>query len=114
MSKHAFDTFTRQTADAVSRRGSLLTLGGAALAAGLAGAGGTRAGKKSGKGKKCKKQVGKCREGLADVCAALFPGNQDNIDECFDLFAECCAFLKACNAGQAFACAAEIAKTIDP
>ncbi len=113
MSGHTFDTFTRQTADAVSRRGSLLTLGGAALAAGLAGSGGTKARKKGGKGKKCKKQVGKCREGLGNVCAALFE-NQDSIDECFGLFAECCAFLKSCNAGQAFACATEIAETIDP
>ncbi len=47
------------------------------------------------------------------MCAALFE-NQDSIDECFGLFAECCAFLKSCNAGQAFACATEIAETIDP
>jgi hypothetical protein len=34
-SEHAFDAFARQAADAISRRGSLRTLGAAALAAGL-------------------------------------------------------------------------------
>jgi hypothetical protein len=112
MRDQVIDAVARHAADAVSRRGSLRTLGAAALAAGLAAPATTRA-KKNGKGKKCKKQVGRCREGLRDLCEALFPGNQDNIDECFDLFVECCDFLQGCNAAQAFACAVEVAEGID-
>jgi hypothetical protein len=43
MSEHAFDTFSREAAAVLSRRKSLLTLGGAALAAGLAGSVGVEA-----------------------------------------------------------------------
>ena len=112
MSEHAFDAIARRAADEVSRRGSLRTLGAAALAAGFVGPASVRA-KKGGKGKKCKKQVSRCREGLQDLCEALFPGNQGNIDECFGLFVECCDFLRGCNAAQAFACAVEVAEGVD-
>jgi hypothetical protein len=54
MSTSAFDAVTRTAAAGVSRRRSLLTLGGAALAAGVTNAGVSEAKKK--KGKDCKKK----------------------------------------------------------
>jgi hypothetical protein len=56
--------------DALSRRASLMTLG--AGLAGFAGPIAAKAKKKKGKGNdKCKKQVGACREGIADLCPVV-------------------------------------------
>lgn len=97
MSARAFDALTRHAADAVSRRGSLLALGGAALAA-AAVEKPARARQKAKKQvkKKCKRQVAPCRSFFAGVCfgdpeceAALFP---------------CCDFLAKCDSGAMFEC----------
>jgi hypothetical protein len=66
MSMRAFDAITRETAEAVSRRGSLLTLAGAALATlrtgNRAAANKTRkhTKKKGDVNQLCKRQVGQC------------------------------------------------------
>jgi hypothetical protein len=109
VSEPTFDTFTRRAAEALSRRSSLRTLGGAAVVAGLVAPVVAEA-KKGGKGKKnknkCKKQVSRCKEGLADICAVFFdPGEETAL--CVDLFAECCEFLRSCNVAQGAACIVE-------
>jgi hypothetical protein len=95
--------------EALTRRASLLTLGAAGLA-GLAGPIAADA-RKKGKGKdKCKKQVGTCQEGLADLCLVAF--GADSVEACLDAFGPCCEFLKGCNTAQAFACAVEVAESL--
>jgi hypothetical protein len=72
MSMSAFDAFTREAAAGVSRRGSLLTLGGAALAAGVTNAGVSEAKKK--KGKVCKKkEKQRCNNDAAACKTTLQP-----------------------------------------
>jgi hypothetical protein len=98
--------------DALSRRASLMTLGAVGLAANLASPAITTAKKGGKKGKdKCKKQVGACREGVADLCEVVF--GIDNVAECVALFGPCCDFLKGCNTAQAFACAVEVAQGLE-
>ncbi len=96
------------TFDALTRRASLMTLGVAGLA-GIAGPLGAEA-KKKGKGNdKCKKQVDKCRSGVAQLCEVVFA---EDAALCVPIFESCCEFLKSCNAAQAFACAVEAAETL--
>ena len=94
MGEKAFDVITRHAADAVSRRGSLLALGGA-LAAVAEPASAKQKAKKQVR-KKCRRQVAPCRSFFAGVCfgdpdceAALFP---------------CCDFLAQCDSGAMFEC----------
>ena len=92
----AFDAFTRRVPDAVSRRNSLLALGGAALAAsGVKPVSAKQKAKKQVR-KKCRRQVTPCRSFFAGVCfgdpdceAALFP---------------CCDYLAQCDSGSMFEC----------
>jgi hypothetical protein len=115
MSQQRFDAFTRQAAEAISRRRSLAAMGGAgaALAAGLAGPLGVDAKKSAAKKakKKCKKQVGQCRNGLEELCESIFPppngSGFDSVD-CFEAFEECCEFLKGCKTAAAFSCAVDV------
>lgn len=96
------------TIDAVTRRASLLALGLAGLAAPH-----VSSAKKKKNGKKddrCKKQVAKCEAGLADLCLAGF--GEEDVPECLELFGPCCAFLKNCDTGKAFACAVEATQSI--
>jgi hypothetical protein len=100
------------TFDALTRRGSLMTLGVAGLAASLAGPAVSKAKKGGKKGKdKCKKQVGACSTGLADLCEVVF--GADDVEACLDLFGPCCDFLKGCNTAQALACAVEVAQGLE-
>lgn len=98
MTNTTFDTFTRQAATQVSRRRSLMTLGGAGLAAALGGPLAVEAKKNSGKKakkkakKKCQQQVQQCESALAQVGAPEF--------------AFCCQFLGTCNATQFIQCIA--------
>jgi hypothetical protein len=104
-----FDAMTRALGGDAPRR-ALLGAGASALGAlGLAtlGAGGAEA-KKGGKKGKCKKQVSRCRDGLAEFCATAFSeqGSSFGAEECAAAFGPCCQALGGCNAAQAFACAA--------
>jgi hypothetical protein len=106
VTEQAFDTFSRRAAG-ISRRGSLMTLGGAGLAA-MAGPASAEAGKsdkkanrkarKKGK-KKCKKQDGQCIGVWEGLCAA-----EADPELCQDTFLPCCAFLASCQATAYFAC----------
>lgn len=105
MTEQTFDASTRHAA-AVSRRGSLMTLGGASLAAlvGTTIVEAKKPGKKAKKrarkqGKqKCKKQVGRCNAFLADFCVN-FGG-----DVCEVILATCCGFLGQCQTTAFFDC----------
>jgi hypothetical protein len=102
MNTQAFERLTRRAAATVSRRASLLTLGGAAVAAATPGI--TKAGKKSqscgGKLKKrCTQNKTQCIAPLTDICN----GSADCIatlspccDECFSGgFVACLAAIEA-------------------
>jgi hypothetical protein len=103
MNDTTLDTITRQTAT-VSRRSTVMALGGALLAEAFTGTaaakGGKKAGKKAGKQAKktCKDQVQKCRNTITVGCA----------DECGDDVLEaalvCCNQFAKCNAGAALEC----------
>ena len=110
MNNLAFDALARNAAAAVSRRASLLTLGGAGLVAAMAHpqlAGAGKAGKKA--KKKCKKQVGQCRDNFTQHCAVCCSDTEEEFDLCFATFAACCEPLAQCNAAATFACLEGIA-----
>jgi hypothetical protein len=93
------DGVNQRALNVVSRRSSILAIGGSALAAALAKPASTRAGK-SGKNKnakkRCKRQVQQCRNAYVDIC--------DVNVACTETVATCCAHLATCNAGAAFEC----------
>ncbi|MGH2614318.1 MAG: hypothetical protein ACRDJC_03685 [Thermomicrobiales bacterium] len=103
MNGNAFDAFTRQAADAISRRTSLLTIGGATLAT-VVGAPKLATAKKGGNKakKKCKKQVNKCKNGVQTFCADFSPPKDE--EACNEILSECCEFFKNCNAKQGTEC----------
>jgi glucokinase len=98
-----FDALTR----IASRRGSLLALGGAGLAA-LTGAVGAAAKPKPGKlarkkvKEKCKAQVGQCEAALSSFCEP-----SEVPEGCKLALLPCCASLSTCNAGATAQCVAE-------
>jgi hypothetical protein len=100
MNENVYETATRRAAGAVSRRGSLRTLGGA-LAAVVAAPSLIQA-KKGGKNdgnaanRRCKRQVAGCRKVVLELCG-------DEEDVCQAVLA-CCPTLGACNATAFFAC----------
>jgi ribulose kinase len=94
-----FDALTRRTATAVSRRSSLVALGGAALGTAAAPwhASAGKAGKKA--KKKCRKQVNKCKNAVRDYCNTLM-----SFEECLDELLPCCDPLRKCQAGSSTEC----------
>jgi hypothetical protein len=103
VSERAFDAFTRHAADAVSRRTSLLALGGSALAASLAEP--VTAKKKVATDKQnAKKQVKKkCRRQVR-ACQTFFSGFCSGIPECEEEFFPCCDSLAQCDAAGMLTC----------
>jgi hypothetical protein len=107
VTEQAIDSFSRRSAG-ITRRGSLMTLGGAGLAA-MAGPSTAEAGKsdkkanrkarKKGK-KKCKKQDGQCVQVFEELCAT-----EGDPEFCEDAFIPCCAFLAQCQTTAFFECA---------
>jgi hypothetical protein len=95
MNSRAFETLTRRTAEGISRRSSLLTLGGAALAATMAtpDVGQAKKNKKK-SGDKCKDKEKKrcnndaadCKDTIQPLCDPADPGTclilQNCCDEC--------------------------------
>ncbi len=107
MTGNAFDALTRHAADGVSRRTSLLAMGGAALTAAVAKPALTQAGKAGKKAKKkCKKQGKPCREFGELLCEELVepPG----VEDCIAASNECCQFLSKCKGSQFFECVLDI------
>jgi hypothetical protein len=111
MNGNAFDAFTRQAAAAITRRTSLLTIGGGALTAAVA-APRLATAKKGGKKKndKCKKQKAKCQEGVQEFCENT-PQPKDQ-EQCILILSECCEFFKSCNARQGTLCLLEEVFTV--
>lgn len=108
MNETTFDAVSRRAGTVVSRRGSLLTLGGAALVAVMATPGSTLAGKKNRKKnrkkakkqafKLCKKQVGECQTFMNAAC---------NGAGCGEVVAVCCPLLGTCQNEAFFTCIVE-------
>jgi hypothetical protein len=112
VSEQIIDSVTRHAAGAVSRRASLLALGGMVLAAMTAVPAAAKGGNKGKKRKKrnagdgtaigplaqarCASQIDVCRQTIAAIC-----GSGDS--ECLAKLA-CCDFFATCNAGGALAC----------
>ena len=90
-----FEALAVRAADAVTRRTSLLALGGAVLAGAAAPAvSGGKAGEKA--KKKCRRQGKQCRAFATAECG--------NDQECLDAFLPCCAFFARCQAGRGLPC----------
>ena len=118
MNDRSFETITRNAAGGISGRRSLITLGAAGLAAGLASPFAAEAkkasplaaeGKKGGKHKrKDKKQkcppaaVDRC-PGQVETCTATLTAVCGGNPECQDAVA-CCPHLRTCDASGYFAC----------
>lgn len=100
MNDRNIDAITRNAATAISRRTSLLSIGGAALTAAMTVPALAKPGK-SGKSalKRCKKQTGQCRIAIAEHCAPL---EEPQICEAF--LGACCETLAQCNAGLTITC----------
>lgn len=101
MNETIFETLSRRLALATSRRGTMLTFGGTALAATATGsmAGEAKKGKNQKKKarKRCKQQVAACEEVLTRACAEL-------PDCVLADFLPCCSLLASCQAGEAITC----------
>jgi hypothetical protein len=108
MNEPALETVTRQAIEAITRRRSLLSLGGMALAASLVAPASTTAknGKKKKNKQRCQAQIGQCREGILAICQTI-QKSPEGVEECFELFDQCCEFLDGPNTSGAFACVVE-------
>jgi hypothetical protein len=101
VSTEAIAAVAHRTAEAVSRRNSLLMLGGATLAAGLVRPPTTEARKSAAKTarKKCKRQVGQCIAHLDELCEGLGCTAED-----LAKIRRCCAPFGSCNASGFLEC----------
>jgi hypothetical protein len=96
------DKMTRGAA-AMSRRGSLRSLGGAALGSALAAPALARAGKAGKKGqKRCQRQRGQCLAFVEEFCQ---PKGDPNA--CEAIVNPCCENFAQCNAGKGIECLVE-------
>jgi hypothetical protein len=95
------DTFFVRTARSISRRATLLGIGGATFVAVPLPqpARGGKAGKKA--KKKCKKQIGKCQASVTSFCARPLSVDQET---CEAMFLPCCQSFKGCKAGAVYDC----------
>jgi hypothetical protein len=101
MSERIFDSLTRRTAAAMSRRCTLLTLGSAVVAAAAGGPTTTSAARRGKKtNNRCQNQVGGCRSVIAAVCE-LEPA------QCLAAV-DCCSSLGTCNVTAFFDCLAAV------
>jgi hypothetical protein len=101
MNRQVFDGVARGIGAAQDRRTSLKAIGATALLA--VGATPARASAKKDSGKKaakrCKRQVGQCKDVLQALCDA-----SEGQQECLDDTARCCSFLGDCKGGEAVEC----------
>jgi hypothetical protein len=122
MNERDFDVLARRTGTGISRRGSLMALGGMGLAA-LAVPEMAEAGKKRKKRKKarercaqpsaqdctvpCAQQVDQTCGQLEDECNAFFAplcAQEEAPENCAEAIATCCALLGACQARDFLSC----------
>lgn len=95
------DTVTRRAADVVSRRHSLLTLGGAAVASVMSAPSAIQAGEtakraKKRKRKKCRRQIDQCLDAIIAFCKGE--------ESCINNYDLCCPLLSDCRAGASLDC----------
>jgi hypothetical protein len=100
MAARAIDTVMRDVAAGVSRRTSLLTLGGAALAAAVAKPDVSEAKKKK-SGDKCKKKEKQRCSNDAATCRLLLPGGCQGDPDCIALLTPCC---DSCSSSKFLSC----------
>jgi hypothetical protein len=112
MRNQKIDTLTIQTATVLSRRASLLALGGVAIAASadrtpaLAGAASKKA------KKRCRRQIGQCESAIASACAD--PEIRVSQQECLALIRPCFQHFGSCQAAAAFDCLKAASDVIAP
>jgi hypothetical protein len=100
MNDQVFDAFTARAAS-LSRRASLVSLGGAALAAAVVRPTPARAGSVGKKvKKKCKKQIGQCETSVTIFCARQLFDRED----CEATLLPCCTSFAGCKGGDAYDC----------
>lgn len=114
MNEQTFDTITRHTTHACSRRTSLLTLGGVALAAATTRAPVAEAAKNT-SAKRAKKKLKKVKQQFAQACDAQ-PGQceasvqatcariNNDPSKCILALSPCCALITDCNVEPGFTC----------
>jgi len=98
LSDRAIDLISRRTADALSRRGSLLALGGLALATAI-----PASTAKAAKGKNRKKRKQICQRQIAP-CEAFFAALCFGDPACEAEFFPCCAPLADCDSAGVLEC----------
>jgi hypothetical protein len=110
MNAQSFAARTTRTTAYLSRRASLIGLGGAALGAVTAPA--TARAKKAAKKvkRKCRKQIGLCETSVADFCASL---ESIEPEDCEAALLPCCASFQGCQAGGAYGCIGEALIALD-
>ena len=106
MNHQLFPAGAVRTVPFVSRRMSLLGLGGMALAA-VTGSTPAWAGKASKKVKKtCRRQIGACESAVQAFCDGPTI-EEDEREACHAVFPPCCALFEGCDAAAAYACLVE-------
>ena len=96
----------RRDLSSISRRMSLIGLGGVALAA-IAGPAPVRAGKAKKKVKKtCRRQIDQCESAVQAFCDGPTV-EEDEREACHAVFPPCCALFEGCDAAAAYACLVE-------
>lgn len=105
------DIFARRLAEGTSRRGSLLTMGGAGLAA-LTSLSTTGSAKKKHKkdknknkknDKQCQQQEAECNAFFAPLCLEVDPE-----ENCVERLAQCCQRLRTCEVAAFLTCFLEV------
>jgi hypothetical protein len=117
MDSNHVDALAKRLAGSASRRNSLLTIGGAGLAAvsGFAMTGSARKKHKKGKNKnkdkdkKCRRQEGECNAFFAPLCA-----DEDAPEDCVALMATCCEQLGQCQATAYLDCLFDVIRPAAP
>ncbi|MFN8590114.1 MAG: hypothetical protein U0031_01550 [Thermomicrobiales bacterium] len=107
MSERSFDDLAKQAVETLSRRSSLLQLGGMALVASLAAPAATSARGRKGGGQRdrCSKSLkDKCRKVINEVCTAVF---EEGPGECVTVLTPCCGEIDGCNIDDTIECVVE-------
>ncbi len=107
------DAIALPNAVSLSRRTSLIGLGGLAAIATIARQSPTRAGKVGKRVKKtCRKQIDKCQSSVSSFCAQ--PNLTVPREACEAAILPCCSSFRNCNAGEAYDCIGDALLSLVP
>jgi hypothetical protein len=105
MHNESVNALAHRTAPSLTRRTSLVAIGGAALASALARPAPAHAGKAGKKAKKmCRRQIGQCETSVTAFCATASELLEIDREACEASVLPCCGSFKGCQAGSFFRC----------